>query len=185
MREDIIETKQEKLRKLEEVFGTAYPEKCNRTHFSSEVLTQFDALVENAQVVTVAGRVKSLRMMGKIGFAHLEDAKGKLQIFLSEQTTGGDGLRLFSDTIEIGDFVEATGKVFLTKKDEKTLDVATWRVLGKSMRPIPTEHFGLQDEEEKLRRRYLDLLTNPEAREIFIKKNRFWQTVRTFLAERD
>lgn len=185
MREDIIETKQEKLRKLEEVFGTAYPEKCNRTHFSSEVLTRFDALVESAQVVTVAGRVKSLRMMGKIGFAHLEDAKGKLQIFLSEQTTGGDGLRLFSDTIEIGDFVEATGKVFLTKKDEKTLDVATWRVLGKSMWPIPTEHFGLQDEEEKLRRRYLDLLTNPEAREIFIKKNRFWQTVRTFLAERD
>ncbi len=184
MRQDIVETKQEKLEKLTTAFGTAYPEQCGRTHMTAQAIKCFDALLADGTVVTVAGRVKSLRMMGKIGFAHIEDGSGKVQIFLSEQTTGLDAIKLFADTIEIGDFVEATGKVFLTKKDEKTIDVAAWRVLGKSMRPIPTEHFGLQDEEERLRRRYLDLLSNPETRDIFMKKNRFWQTVRTFLSER-
>jgi lysyl-tRNA synthetase class 2 len=182
MREDILATKEEKLGKLNDAFGTAYPERCSRTHAVSDVLGGFEALQTSGEQVTIAGRVKSLRMMGKIGFAHVEDGSGKMQIFLSEQATGLDKLKLFSDTIEIGDFVEATGKAFLTKKEEKTVEVADWKILGKSMRPIPTEHFGLQDEEEKLRRRYLDLLSNPETRDIFMKKNAFWQTVRTLLS---
>ncbi len=182
MREDILTTKQEKLSKLREAFGVAYPEKTARTHLVAEVLSNFDTLSTDGTVVTIVGRVRSLRMMGKIGFVHLEDGSGKMQIFLSEQVTGADRLKLFTDTIEIGDFVEATGKVFLTKKEEKTVEVSEWKVLGKSMRPIPTEYFGLEDEEEKLRRRYLDLLMNPETRELFVKKNLFWQTVRTLLA---
>lgn len=184
MREDILATKQEKLARLTEAFGTAYPEKTGRTIDHATLLSRFEELAASKETVVVAGRVRSLRMMGKIGFAHIEDGSGKFQIFLSEQTTGTEALRLFADTIEIGDFVEASGTVFLTKKDEKTLDVASWRVLSKSMRPIPTEHFGLQDEEERLRRRYLDLLSNPETRDIFVKKNIFWQTVRNFLAAR-
>ncbi len=182
MREDILATKEEKLGTLTKAFGTAYPEQCGRTHAVADVLGGFDALLQSGDQVTIAGRVKSLRMMGKIGFAHIEDGSGKMQIFLSEQATGLDTLKLFADTIEIGDFVEATGKAFLTKKEEKTIEVAGWKILGKSMRPIPTEHFGLQDEEEKLRRRYLDLLSNPETRDIFVKKNAFWQTVRTLLS---
>ncbi|MDQ5901890.1 MAG: lysyl-tRNA synthetase, class, partial [Patescibacteria group bacterium] len=184
MREDILATKQEKLSHLVTAFGTAYPEKTSRTINHATLLSRFDELAVSKEVVVIAGRVRSLRMMGKIGFAHIEDGSGKFQIFLSEQTTGTDALKLFSETIEIGDFVEASGTVFLTKKDEKTLDVASWRILSKSMRPIPTEHFGLQDEEERLRRRYLDLLSNPETRDIFVKKNIFWQTVRNFLAAR-
>lgn len=182
MREDILATKEEKLRQLTEAFGTAYPEQCSRTHAVLDVLGGFDALLQSGDQVAIAGRVKSLRMMGKIGFAHIEDGSGKMQIFLSEQATGTDKLKLFADTIEIGDFVEVSGKAFLTKKEEKTIEVADWKILGKSMRPIPTEHFGLQDEEEKLRRRYLDLLSNPETRDIFMKKNAFWQTVRTLLS---
>lgn len=181
MREDILTTKQEKLSKLREAFGEAYPEKTARTHSITEALSNFDALSTDGTVVTIVGRVRSLRMMGKIGFVHLEDGSGKMQIFLSEQVTGADKIKLFADTIEIGDFVEATGKVFLTKKEEKTVEVSEWKVLGKSMRPIPTEYFGLEDEEEKLRRRYLDLLMNPETRELFVKKNLFWQTVRMLL----
>lgn len=184
MREDIVDTKKEKLGKLVAAFGTAYPEKCGRTHLASAVIDGFDSLLSKEETVTIAGRVKSLRMMGKIGFAHLEDGSGKIQIFLSEETTGAEAIKFFSETIEIGDFVEATGKVFLTKKNEKTISVTEWHILGKSMRPIPTEHFGLQDEEERLRRRYLDLLVNPEVREMFRKKNIFWQTIRTFLSQR-
>lgn len=182
MREDILTTKQEKLARLKEAFGDAFPERCARTHRATDALGEFDALLAAGTPITVVGRVKSLRMMGKIGFAHLEDGSGKMQIFLSEQVTGAERLALFSDTIEIGDFVEATGKVFFTKKEEKTVEVSDWKILGKSMRPIPTEHFGLTDEEEKLRRRYLDLLSNSETRELFVKKNKFWQTVRQMLA---
>lgn len=182
MREDILATKEEKLARLNEAFGTAYPEKCGRTHQVADALGGFEALSASGEPVTIAGRVRSLRMMGKIGFAHLEDGSGKMQIFLSEQVTGAERIKLFADTVEIGDFVEATGKAFLTKKEERTIEVADWKILGKSMRPIPTEHFGLQDEEEKLRRRYLDLLSNPETRDIFVKKNAFWQTVRTLLS---
>ncbi len=184
MREDILATKQEKLAQLTQAFGTAYPEKTHRTLTIVTTLERFDALSTTQETVVLAGRVRSLRMMGKIGFAHLEDGSGKFQLFFSEQATGADAMRLFADTIEIGDFIEASGTVFVTKKNEKTLSVVSWRILSKSMRPIPTEHFGLQDEEERLRRRYLDLLSNADTREIFVKKNVFWQTVRTFLATR-
>ena len=134
-------------------------------------------------VLTLVGRVRSSRVMGKIGFVHIEDGDAKLQVFLNTQVLGEEKFRLFVDTIEAGDFVEVTGKMFLTKKEERTLEVEEWRILGKSMRPIPTEFYGLKDEEELLRRRYLDLLANPETRELFRKKNIFWQTVRNTLVE--
>ncbi|MBI2439435.1 MAG: lysine--tRNA ligase [Candidatus Moranbacteria bacterium] len=182
MREDILTTKQEKLARLTEAFGTVYPEQTKRTCSNAEAIASFDKFASTREAVVLVGRVRSFRPMGKIAFAHIEDGNGKIQLFLSEKTTSTEKLRLFVENIELGDFVEATGTLFLTKQNEKTLEVTDWNILGKSMRPIPTEHFGLQDEEEKLRRRYLDLLTNTETRELFIKKNIFWQTVRTFFS---
>lgn len=181
LREDIVATKHAKLTRLAEVFGDAYPEKTERTHTNQEALDGFDAFLQNGAVLVLVGRVRSLRMMGKIGFAHIEDGSARMQIFLSENILGAEKLQLFADTIEIGDFIEARGKLFLTKKDEKTLEVSDWKILSKSLRPIPTEFYGLKDEEELLRRRYLDLIVNPDTRELFVKKNIFWQTVRTFL----
>jgi lysyl-tRNA synthetase, class II len=183
MREDILETKQEKLGLLTEAFGVSYPEKNNRTHTNKQALDEFDAFVRDEKVLTLVGRVRSLRIIGKIGFAHIEDGDTKIQIFLNLQVLGEQKFKLFVDTIEVGDFVEATGKLFLTKKEERTLEVADWNILGKSMRPIPTEFYGLKDEEELLRRRYLDLLMNPETKELFVKKNIFWQTVRNVLVQ--
>ena len=83
----------------------------------------------------------------------------------------------------MGDFVEVRGKLFKTQTGEMTLQVSSWRILRKSLNPVPTEYFGLKDTEELLRRRYLDLMINRETREIFRKKNIFWQTVRNFLAK--
>ncbi len=91
--------------------------------------------------------------------------------------------KLFSKNVELGDFVQVTGKLFLTKQEEKTLEAHDWKMLAKNMRPIPTEHFGIKDEEELLRKRYLDLLANPETREMFRKKNLFWQTIRKNLVD--
>lgn len=182
MREDILATKLEKLAHLKNTFGEVYPEQTGRNMTNGEALEQFDALVESHREVCLVGRVRSFRPMGKIAFVHIEDGSAQIQLFLSEKVLGAEKLKMFVDTIEMGDFVEATGTLFLTKKDEKTVEVSDWKILGKSLRPIPTEFYGLKDEEELLRRRYLDLLLNAETRELFVKKNIFWQTVRTFLA---
>jgi lysyl-tRNA synthetase class 2 len=183
LREDIIETKNQKLKTLSESFGVVYPEKTGRTHTNKQALEDFDSLSQSEENITVVGRVRSLRIIGKIGFAHIEDGEAKIQVFLNLQILGDEKFKMFVDTIEIGDFLEATGKLFLTKKEEKTLEVKEWTILGKSMRPIPTEFYGLKDEEELLRRRYLDLMMNPETKELFVKKNIFWQTVRNTLID--
>ncbi len=183
LREDIIATKNQKLGILSQAFSVVYPEKNKRTHTNQEAILGFDDFVASEEQITLVGRVRSLRIIGKIGFAHIEDGDAKIQIFLNLQVLGDEKFKLFVDTIETGDFIEVTGKLFLTKKEEKTLEVADWTILGKSMRPIPTEFYGLKDEEELLRRRYLDLLANPETRELFRKKNIFWQTVRNTLVD--
>ncbi len=192
MREDILTTKLEKLTRLKKSFGNVYPETVERSHTTSEVLQQFDALSGTATQVAVVGRVKSLRVMGKIAFCHIEDGSGKLQGFFSADTlvsvdtpTDQSSFALFKETVDLGDFIGVTGTVFLTKQNEKSVRVETWRMLSKSLRPIPTEFYGLKDEEELLRRRYLDLLMNPETRELFVKKNAFWQTVRRVLSEKN
>ncbi|MEI8096610.1 MAG: lysine--tRNA ligase [Candidatus Moraniibacteriota bacterium] len=182
MREDIIATKREKLAQLTEAFGTAYPETVTRTHTSQEVLDQFESLSGTEKQVSVVGRVRSLRVMGKIAFCHIEDGYGKIQGFFSLEALGDEAFSLFKSSVELGDFLSFTGTVFLTKQDEKSVRVEKWQMLSKSLLPIPTEFYGLKDEEELLRRRYLDLLANPETRELFVKKNIFWQTIRTTLA---
>ncbi len=182
MREDIIETRLEKLARLKEAFGDAYPETTARDTTVADALGRFDEI--GGKVIVIAGRVRSLRSMGKIAFVHLEDGSGKMQVFLKDDVLG-DSFALFTENIDLGDFVEAEGTLFTTKTEEKTLLVSRWKLLGKSIRPIPSEFYGIRDEEELLRRRYLDLLTNPETRELFRKKNAFWATVRTFLTKRD
>ncbi len=183
MREDILTTKLEKLEKIKATFGTAYPDTVVRTHRAQEVLDSFESLNGCTTMVSVVGRVKSLRVMGKIAFCHIEDGSGKIQGFFSLETAGEESFRLFKETVDLGDFIAVTGTVFLTKQDEKSIRVETWQMLSKSLRPIPTEFYGLKDEEELLRRRYLDLLMNQETRDLFVKKNAFWQTVRRILSE--
>lgn len=184
MREDILSVKHEKLAKLAEVLGSAYPEKATRTHTNQEVLDQFDTLNGTSTRVSVVGRVRSLRVMGKIAFCHIEDGSAKLQAFVSFEALGEESFKLFKETVELGDFISVTGPVFVTKQDEKSVRAEAWQMLSKSLLPLPTEFYGLKDEEALLRQRYLDLVMNPETRELFVKKNAFWQTVRSFLATR-
>lgn len=183
MRSDILLAKQEKLEALRAYFGEVFPEKSLRTQTNAEVVEAFDVLSEAKTSVTLVGRVRSLRAMGKIIFAHLEDGSGKIQLFLRKGDVSDELFSIFSGSVDIGDFVEATGTLFLTKQNEKTLAVSEWRMLSKSLRPMPSEFYGLKDEEELLRRRYLDLAMNPETRELFRKKNIFWQMIRNFLTE--
>jgi lysyl-tRNA synthetase class 2 len=184
MREDILRVKREKLERLTSAFGTAYPEVDVRSHTNAVALSQFDALSAKEEAVTLVGRVRSLRVMGKIAFVHVEDGTAKIQGFCSLEKLG-DQFAAFKENVEIGDFISMTGMLFLTKQEEKSVMVSEWQMLSKSLLPLPTEFYGLKDEEALLRQRYLDLAMNPETRELFRKKNIFWQTVRQFLATRD
>lgn len=181
MREDILQTKLEKLAKIREAKMDPYPEKTKRDFANAEVLEQFDKLV--AKSLTIAGRLRSLRPMGGSAFAHIEDESGKIQLFFNKANMSENLFKLFVKSAELGDFVQVTGELFKTKTEEKTLKVTDWKMLSKNIRPIPTEHFGIKDEEELLRRRYLDLMTNSETRAFFRRKNIFWQTIRNFLSK--
>ncbi|KKR19793.1 MAG: Lysine-tRNA ligase [Candidatus Moranbacteria bacterium GW2011_GWA2_39_41] len=181
MREDILQTKLDKLNNIREFGMEAYPEKTERDMKNAEALERFDELT--ARELTLVGRVRSFRPMGGSTFAHIEDESGKIQLFLNKNNIDEAKYKLFAKNVELGDFVQVTGKLFKTKQEEKTLEVHNWTMLSKNMRPIPTEHFGIKNEEELLRKRYLDLLANPETREMFRKKNAFWQTVRKNLVD--
>ncbi len=171
MREDILKTKLEKLENLKKAGIEAYPEKTERSMANSDALEKFDSIKDEIYLV---GRVRSMRPMGGSTFGHIEDESGKIQIFLNKKNIDGEKYKLFVDNIEIGDFIEVKGKLFKTKKEEKTLEISDWKVLSKNIRPIPTEYYGIKDVEEKIRRRYLDLMMNKETRDIFRKKNIFW-----------
>ncbi len=180
MREDIQETKLKKLANIKEAQMNPYPEKCERTLNNGEAIKDFTNLQKEEGIVLV-GRVKSFRLMGNIAFIHIEDESGKIQLFFSKEKVGVEKYKLLVKNIEIGDFIQVTGRLFLTKQKEKTLEVHKWKILAKNIRPIPTEYFGLKNEEVVLRKRYLDLMMNKETRELFYKKNIFWQTIRQAL----
>jgi len=182
MREDIQKTKLEKLENIKNAGMEAYPEKNERSMSNSEALDEFDNIKDEINLV---GRIKSFRPMGSAAFAHIEDGSGKIQLFLNKQNLDGKKFDLFVNSVEIGDIIQASGVLFKTKTEEKTLNVKNWKMLAKNMRPIPTEYFGLKNTEELLRRRYLDLMMNSETREIFRKKRLFWNTVRQFLIKND
>lgn len=182
MREDIIECRVQKVHSLRESGVDPYPERSARTHTQSEVINAFESLCQENTQVTLVGRVRSMRSMGSIVFAHIEDESGKIQIFFKKDAIGEASFGILRQNVDIGDFIEASGTCFLSKQGEKTICAVSWRMLTKSIRVIPTEHFGIKDEEERLRRRYLDLLSDRSLREMFRKKAVFWGTVRSVLA---
>lgn len=181
MEEKIRQVKLEKVEKVRSFGMDPYPEKNERTHTNAQALEQFEELVKKN--ITLVGRVRSMRLMGGSAFAGIEDDFAKIQLFLNKGNMDEALFKLFVKAVEIGDFVQVSGELFKTKTEEKSLKVTDWKVLSKNIRPVPTEHFGIKDTEELLRKRYLDLMINPETRELFRKKNIFWQTVRNFLTK--
>ncbi len=181
MREDILKNKLEKLELIKKAGMDPYPESSRKDFKNRDVLEKFDELSDKE--IALAGRLKSFRLMGNAAFAHIEDESGKIQLFFNKKRLNGQKYGLFADTAEIGDFIQVSGKLFITKAGEKTLDVSDWTMLAKNIRPIPTEYYGIKDIEAKLRKRYLDLMMNFETRDLFRKKNVFWRTIREFLVK--
>jgi len=176
--------REERLKKLlafREAGINPYPATSQRDASIAQVLADFDKLAEKQKTITVAGRLRSLRSHGNLSFAALEDASGQMQLAFSKKELGDESYKRFLKLIDTGDFIEATGLVFLTHRGEKSLMLSAWQILSKAIAPIPDAWYGLKDEDERYRRRYLDILLNPETRELFYKKALFWEVTRDFL----
>jgi lysyl-tRNA synthetase class 2 len=178
------EIRKERIRKLETLKKKGlnpYPAETNRTHKISEFLKEFKNLDEG----TLVGRIMSLRSFGGSIFSDLNDGSDKIQVYFKKDDLGDDLFNLFEENIDIGDFIEATGSPFTTKKGEQSLLVSNWKIISKSLRPLPEKWHGLQNHEARFRQRYLDILLNPELRELFKLKAKFWDTTRSFMNEKD
>jgi len=177
----------DRIKKLEEIIKAGinpYPAKVKRDFEIKKVVADFDSLAESQKTFYIAGRLRSKREHGNLAFANLEDASGTIQLAFSKKDLGADSYKNFLKLIDVADFIQVQGTVFLTHKGEKSVMIKDWQLLSKALRPIPDSWYGLKDEDEKLRKRYLDLLLNPELRDLFYKKSLFWEVTRSFMKSR-
>lgn len=181
--EDIKEARLEKLKKLKKTGIDPYPAKSWRTHRISEVLEKFDQLSKDRKSVVLVGRIMAKREHGGATFLDITDESGKIQLLFKKDNLSEHTYEFFSDTIDIGDFLEAQGILFSTKREEKTLEVEKYRILAKSILPLPEKWHGLQDIEERFRKRYLDLIFNPSAKTNLKLRSRIIQSLREIMAK--
>lgn len=177
--EELRQVKIQKIKQLREMGIDPYPVDSNRTHSIGEALKNFEKYSQDQTPVIFNGRIRSIRTHGKLNFFDLEDESGRIQMLLKSDALGDDAKLI--PLLDLGDFLEAEGILALSKTGQQSLMVNKIRLLAKSVLPIPTEHFGLEDLETRLRKRYLDMIANAETRELFRKKAIFWQTIRQFL----
>lgn len=165
--------------------GFLYPNEVRRSGFTIDVLAQPIAEPpESGERHTVAGRVVLMRQMGKATFCHILDMKGKLQLYLRQDTIGDEQYRAVRE-LDMGDIVEARGYLFVTKTGEKTLHVDSFRPLVKCLVPPPEKWHGLTDVEARYRHRHLDLISHPEVRDVFRRRAQIIRFIREFLDSRD
>lgn len=145
-----------------------------------ELKAQYD-LDPNFEEVSVAGRLVTLRTMGKAIFGHLQDASGRIQIYLKKDIVGEEVFRDFEELVDIGDILGVKGKLFRTNTGELTVEVESFQILAKSLHPMPEKWHGIKDVEVRYRQRYLDLIANEDARNIFLLRSRVIQELRNFL----
>jgi len=164
--------------------GVAFPNDFNRTHLAGDLHDELGHMshedLDAAQLqVNVAGRMMLKRVMGRASFATLQDMSGRIQLFISNNEIGEEAHGTFKH-YDLGDILGAVGVVFKTKTGELSVRVTQLRMLTKSLRPLPEKFHGLSDQEQKYRQRYLDLITNPDARSVFIKRTKIIQAIREF-----
>src|SRR3989339_1930150 len=179
-REDqIINERLKKLKELQEQGIETYPSKVDKTQTCLECLNS-----KIGTTIKTAGRVMTKRDFGQIGFANLKDGTGEIQLVFQTGETKEEVKQFMKKYIDSGDFIQVDGKVFKTKTDQISILVEDIKLITKSILPLPEKFHGISDEEEKLRKRYLDILMNPEIKEMFAKKSKFWNTIRNFLLEK-
>jgi lysyl-tRNA synthetase, class II len=177
---DLVRIRRDKARALTAAGLNPYPYRYDSVRYVRDLLADFERLTTDATVVRIAGRIMSNRKMGKVFFADLRDSTDRLQIYVRRDDVGEDSFKLF-DQVDLGDIIGCEGTLFVTKTGERTLRVGSLELLTKSLHPLPDKHSGLTDKETRYRRRYADLIANPEVRETFRKRTKIIQIVRDFL----
>lgn len=176
----IDELKQDRLGKI--VGMDAFPSESHYTKTVKKFLEDFN--IESADENTLVGRVMSMRSFGALAFGKIFDGTGSTQVVF-ETDVNAEAIAFFNDHIDAGDFVQVTGKNYITKKGENSLLVSDIKMLSKALLPLPDKHAGLVDVEEKMRKRYIDILQDENLREMLVKKAKFWKVVRNFFDDKD
>jgi len=180
---DEREVRLQRLHTLRERGVNPYPSQAVRSHTIAEALQHFEEWQGEEHVLTLVGRVRLMRDMGKAAFAHIEDGSGRIQLYFRVNDIGEEAFKILK-LLDIGDFIQVSGFLFLTRTQERTLHVRELRLLSKSLRPLPEKFHGLEDVEIRQRKRYLDLLANGEtARDIFLTRSRVITAMRRYLDE--
>lgn len=182
--EELRAERLKKLQAMEEAGISSYPSVSRRTHELSDVVRAFADLMAADTVVIVSGRVMSARGQGALIFVDLYDGTAKLQAVIKLPESGEEAHEFFTKYVDTGDFIEVTGTLFTTKSGQESVLVTNISMLSKALLPLPDKYHGIQDEELRMRERYLDILTNSDLRELFEKKAKFWEVVREFLKEK-
>jgi len=179
--EELRKTRIKKLESIRRSLFNPYPEKTKRTHKIAEALKDFNSFLRSKKEAILAGRIKSIRGHGGSTFLDIEDGSSKIQAFLRKDRIGERSYKFFIDNFDVGDFIEVRGILFKTKKGEKTIEAAGFKMLSKSLLSLPEKWHGLQDIEERFRKRYLDLIFNPEIRKKFEIRSKIIKEIRSFL----
>jgi len=179
MLEDIIKERKKKKENLVRAGYNVYPSKVERNYQISDVLRRFFFLSLMKRKISLTGRIIGMRIQGGVIFLDLKDAGGKIQAVLNKKQVKDFGL--LKENLDLGDFVSVAGTLFKTKKGEQSVWVKNLTLATKSLRPIPSEWYGLKDIEERYRKRYLDLILNQEVKEKLISRSKIVQTLRNIL----
>src|SRR3989344_4801268 len=179
--EEIKSARLAKLEILKSKGVNPYPARVPRDFPISFLKTNFNAQIDSDTSISVAGRVMALRGQGAILFAVLFDGTERVQSIIKKDTLGDEQFSFFVDTVDVGDFISVTGKAILSKTGEQSVEAESWVMAGKSLLPLPEKWHGLQDVDERYRKRYLDFLMNGELRDLIVKKSKFWDVTREFM----
>ncbi|QKG83129.1 lysine--tRNA ligase [Kroppenstedtia pulmonis] len=184
-RNELLQIRRDKLDTLRERGIDPFGGKFQRTHHAKEILETFgekskEELEELNQSVIIAGRLVAKRKQGKASFAHLQDQSGRIQIYVRKDQVGEEQYETFT-TADLGDWLGVAGKVFKTNRGETSVKAETVTFLSKSLRPLPEKFHGLKDVELRYRKRYLDLVMNPEVKETFVIRSRIISAIRRYL----
>ncbi|WP_318247651.1 lysine--tRNA ligase [Bacillus infantis] len=180
-----MRVRREKMNSLREKGMDPFGKRFDRSHQSQDLIDEYgeqekEAIEEQNISVTLAGRIMTKRGKGKAGFAHIQDLKGQIQIYVRQDAVGEESYEIFNSA-DLGDLVGVTGTLFKTKVGELSIKVEAFELLTKSLRPLPEKFHGLKDVEQRYRQRYLDLIMSQESKKTFITRSRIIQSMRRYL----
>jgi len=175
---ELMQVRHEKLDELRSKGIDPFGQKFERAQYADAILNNFEQF-EDKQV-SLAGRVMSKREHGKASFAHIQDISGRIQFYIRQDDVGEDMYSIFN-ILDIGDLVGVEGSVFKTRRGEVTIKVSNLKMLSKSLQPLPEKWHGLKDVDLRYRKRYIDLIVNPDVRQVFVKRSKIIKAMRQFL----